>query len=367
MSIPSCVVACGDVWQIRYPGAPTVCFRCGDPQHLASHCKAERRKEAVVNRWEESMGSTVEVFFPTKLREGMTEEAFLQEQNRNVRRGVLFGVRTNIQEAERDTLLEVEKKDKIITDLESKIKSVECNSITNQKELQKKESVIKDLNTKIKTMNDKNLKDHENFKTKENDYRKKVKDFVAAKEKEVSSLKNKCQEYELLLDTSKSPEVISPTSMDVDENSVKDVKSKEELKEQINKDKLLKDKETTGNGIVQGPGVGAGGREGAVGGKGAGDREEAGGGEAAVGGKGAGAGEGAVGGKGAGAEAESSAGNTVKDVEAEEKLTREKRKAAPQGCDSEGRNVKKKDEVNQVKKVDKPTDSIAKSIEQGKL
>ena len=171
---------------------PTMCvLSARDPNHLANHCKTQRRVEAVVSKWEEFLSRTVEVFFPTKLREGMTEEAFRKEQKRNVRRGVLFGVRTNIQEAERDTLLEVERKDQIITDLESKIKNVECNSIkdseekekvmgdlklTNQKELQGKESVIKDLNTKIKTMNDKNLKDHENFKTKENEYRKKVKE-----------------------------------------------------------------------------------------------------------------------------------------------------------------------------------------------
>ena len=75
-------------------------------------------------------------------------------------------------------------------------------------------------------MNDKNLEDQESFKTKENDYRKKVKDFVAVKEKEVSNLKNKCQEYKILLDKSKSPEVESTTSMDVDETSIKDVKRK---------------------------------------------------------------------------------------------------------------------------------------------
>ena len=43
-SIPTCIQACGDVWQVRYEGAPTVCFRCGDPQHLASACKAAKRE-----------------------------------------------------------------------------------------------------------------------------------------------------------------------------------------------------------------------------------------------------------------------------------------------------------------------------------
>ena len=63
--IPTFVLACGDVWQVRYDGAPTVCFKSGDPQHLATTCRAVRREERVIARWESGMGTSTEVFFPT--------------------------------------------------------------------------------------------------------------------------------------------------------------------------------------------------------------------------------------------------------------------------------------------------------------
>ena len=219
-NIPTCVVACGDVWQIRYPGAPTVCFNCGDPQHLASHSKAQRRREAVVNRWEEIMCSTVEAFFPTKVREGGPKDEFLKEQKRNIRRGELFGMRKrNIQEAERDTLKEVEDKNKVIEDLKLKMERLEQNAlkVTEEKdrvvkdlelakleEREQKGEIINNLEAKVKKLNEKSLKDHENFKSKDNDYRKKVKDFIASKEKEITALKDKCEEYRSMIDKNDS-------------------------------------------------------------------------------------------------------------------------------------------------------------------
>ena len=62
-TIPTSVMACGDVWKVRYEGAPTVCFKCGDPQHLAPDCKAARREESVASRWDPDMGLMIEVFF----------------------------------------------------------------------------------------------------------------------------------------------------------------------------------------------------------------------------------------------------------------------------------------------------------------
>ena len=105
------------------------------------------------------MGSAVEVFFPTKPRECMAEEEFLKEQKRNMRRGILFGVKTYIQEIERNILKEVEDKNKIIKNLESKIENIKGDSpkvskekeilkiyldLTRLKELEEKDEAIKD-------------------------------------------------------------------------------------------------------------------------------------------------------------------------------------------------------------------------------
>ena len=38
------------------------------------------------------MGDFVEIFFPTRRREGVTEEEFLKEQKSNWKRGILFGM-----------------------------------------------------------------------------------------------------------------------------------------------------------------------------------------------------------------------------------------------------------------------------------
>ena len=86
-TIPTCILACGDVWRIKYSGAPAVCFMCGDASHQIKDRTAVKREEAVVQQWDVSMGSNVEVFFPTKRRNGMTEEIFMEEQKKNVRNG----------------------------------------------------------------------------------------------------------------------------------------------------------------------------------------------------------------------------------------------------------------------------------------
>ena len=49
---------------------------CIDPSHMASSCRAEARKEGLVERWEESMGNNTDVFFPTKLVERMGDEEY---------------------------------------------------------------------------------------------------------------------------------------------------------------------------------------------------------------------------------------------------------------------------------------------------
>ena len=43
---------------------------------MASSCRAEARKEGLVERWEESMGNNTDVFFPTKLVERMGDEEY---------------------------------------------------------------------------------------------------------------------------------------------------------------------------------------------------------------------------------------------------------------------------------------------------
>ena len=32
-TIPTCILACGDVWRIKYLAAPVLCFMCGDTSH----------------------------------------------------------------------------------------------------------------------------------------------------------------------------------------------------------------------------------------------------------------------------------------------------------------------------------------------
>ena len=85
-TIPTCILACGDVWRIKYSGAPAVCLMCGDASHQIKDCTAVKREEAVVQQWDVSMRSNVEVFFPTKRQNGMTEDIFNEEQKKNVNR-----------------------------------------------------------------------------------------------------------------------------------------------------------------------------------------------------------------------------------------------------------------------------------------
>ena len=90
--IPTCISACGDMWQVRYKGAPNVCLKCGDPSHLSNNCRATRRRgEKVIPRWDENMGQFSEVFFPTKRLESMTEEDFGKTQQENILKGKRVG------------------------------------------------------------------------------------------------------------------------------------------------------------------------------------------------------------------------------------------------------------------------------------
>ena len=121
-TIPTCVTACGDVWQVRYEGAPTACFRCGDPDHQAAHCKALilKREEAVVSKWETSMGMNTEVFFPTRRLKDMTEQDFAEK-------GFVLKVRNH---SDNETSLgnddeSTDEKENVLKELEEKIKSIE--------------------------------------------------------------------------------------------------------------------------------------------------------------------------------------------------------------------------------------------------
>ena len=60
---------------------------CGDTSHQIKDCTALKREEAVVKQWDVSIGSNVEVFFPTKCHNGITEEIFKEEQKKIVRNG----------------------------------------------------------------------------------------------------------------------------------------------------------------------------------------------------------------------------------------------------------------------------------------
>ena len=137
-SIPTCVQACGDVWQVRYEGSPTVCFRCWDTQHLATTCKAAKREERVTSRWDPVMGSSVEVFFPTKRLAEMSEESFINQQRINIQKGNKVGVRfspcetgKNIEDVSEEESVKVEEK---VKDLDLKIKEMEMKFNTERED-----------------------------------------------------------------------------------------------------------------------------------------------------------------------------------------------------------------------------------------
>ena len=64
--------------------------------HQMKDCTAVKREEAVVQQWDVSMGSNVEVFFPTKRRHGMTDEIFKEEQKKNIKNNNEKAVRRKV-------------------------------------------------------------------------------------------------------------------------------------------------------------------------------------------------------------------------------------------------------------------------------
>ena len=92
-TIPTYILACGDVWRIKNSGAPTLCFMCVDVLHQIKDCTAVKREEAVMQQWDVSMGSNVDRCFFNEARNGMSEETFKEEQKKNVRNGNEKGVR----------------------------------------------------------------------------------------------------------------------------------------------------------------------------------------------------------------------------------------------------------------------------------
>ena len=65
-TLPRFIQVNGGAWEIRVDGSPPACFKCGDYEHRAGECQAAKRDEPLVLRWEEDMGQSVEIFFPTQ-------------------------------------------------------------------------------------------------------------------------------------------------------------------------------------------------------------------------------------------------------------------------------------------------------------
>ena len=66
VSIPAYIVANGSLWEVKVPGAPPVCCKCGDISHLAGVYRAPKRDELTITIWDEELGMSVEVFFPSR-------------------------------------------------------------------------------------------------------------------------------------------------------------------------------------------------------------------------------------------------------------------------------------------------------------
>ena len=132
--LPTFISAGGEVWDIRLDGSPSACFKCGDLSHLAYQCRAIRREEEVLEKREEEMGSTVEVFFLTKRVYDMSDEDFEDLWKKNVDWGNKVGVRNSnttltsvgISAGNEDTYGE-ELQNRRIVYLENKIKAMETD------------------------------------------------------------------------------------------------------------------------------------------------------------------------------------------------------------------------------------------------
>ena len=68
------------------------------------------------------MGKTVEVFFPTKRRENMSQHDFQKDQARNIQRGEKFGTRS--RDLNVDVWEEVKTKEKKVTELEKRVETL---------------------------------------------------------------------------------------------------------------------------------------------------------------------------------------------------------------------------------------------------
>ena len=268
--IPPCILAAGDVWQGRYPGAPTVCFLCGDTSHLASHCQAIRRREGVVNKWEEEMGPTVEIFFPTKRRQKMSESDFKLEQKRNLERGEKFGIR-GTKEDGLDFFAEINEKDNIIADLDNKLKIMsktvdeaqgKVRSIKDLKDklgklendYEAKTNVLKEreislqekdrnlekvtmekikleevFNNKIKALEEKNKNDAVIMADREKQFTKKASDIVKSKNAEIIDLRETLKLKQMLIESkmdenNERTEALSKRKAEVSDSNIRNSK-----------------------------------------------------------------------------------------------------------------------------------------------
>ena len=190
-SIPTCISACGDVWQVWYKGAPTVRFRCGDTKHLFTTCRATEREGMKTSRWDPTMGFSSEVFFPTKQLKGMSEEVFSKKQKANIEKGNKVGVRISSSELKEDEELsnECDEDGEIhIQDLKKKVEVAE-ETIFKMKE---KYEDYEKLEAKFKMLEEKSISDNNFFQEKVRkwgDVKIQLRKHFDFKDKEITRLK----------------------------------------------------------------------------------------------------------------------------------------------------------------------------------
>ena len=98
VSIPAYIVANGSLWEVKVPGAQPVCWKCGDVSHLAGVCRVPKRDELTITKWDEELGMSIEVLFPSRRMGNMGEEDFKVMQAGNHARGEMYGKRVSRNE-----------------------------------------------------------------------------------------------------------------------------------------------------------------------------------------------------------------------------------------------------------------------------
>ena len=145
---------------------------------MAGGCHATERKEEFVQQWDETMGPNVEVIFPTRREDNMTEEEFVSLREKNVQKGINFGMRKPSTQIENTT-----------NEPPESLENVADNAWIREEKGKAQMRLIA-LENRIRTMEQEASKECNEMDIK---FRT-AKEDIAKKEKHISMLKNKLKE-----------------------------------------------------------------------------------------------------------------------------------------------------------------------------